>query len=133
MPKCEVVPALYSAFSNNFSVDESVIDLLKVKTALGCIELVLEEGDEAILAEHCLAVVQTLARHACVKPEFIKFALPLFKLAYDMDVLDEDVFVEWFEGDSAVQGVDAAVVGEMKKNLTPFVEWLQEEDEEESS
>ncbi len=71
-----------------------------------------------------LDVLEILSTHVLKSDLFLKTLLPVVHTLYDQDVLDEAVIVKWY-------GMQHG--GRVKELLTPFVNWLNEAEEESSS
>jgi len=58
----------------------------------------------------------------------------IFKLIYDNDIIDEEVLIEWHSKQSSGKKlISKEVAAEIKNKAQPFIQWLKEAEEEESS
>lgn len=56
----------------------------------------------------------------------------IFKIFYDLDILDEKVILDWAQKVSK-RHVSKKIATEIHEKVTPFVQWLKDAEEEESS
>jgi len=58
------------------------------------------------------------------EPSVIKVVPIILKELYEMDILDEDNIVSWYDTVSLIE-VDQKVANEVRKSAKPFVDWLK--------
>ena len=78
----------------------------------------------------CLEAVEDF----CVGNEAMeRVASKVLHLLYDIDVVSEDAILKWYEGETDAVEVRSKGFGAgFRKGVKPFIEWLQESEEEES-
>jgi translation initiation factor 5 len=66
-------------------------------------------------------------------PERVKEAALLLKVLYDEDLAEEEVVLAWAgkEDAGAILGLSGEAAAPVRKAAAPFVDWLQEADEDE--
>lgn len=63
----------------------------------------------------------------------IKKVPHIFKLLYDNDIIYEEVLIDWHSKQSSRKQISKETIAEIKSNAHPFIKWLKEAEEEESS
>lgn len=67
---------------------------------------------------------------SAMKEQLMPKVVLILKSFYDRDIIDEDVFLEWYAKGLKKSGKGQAVVSEILAKAEPFIKWLQEADEE---
>lgn len=67
-------------------------------------------------------------------PKRAKETALVLKALYDADLADDDVIIAWAGKEDAAKilGVEAGASAAVRKAAQPFVDWLEEDDEEDS-
>ncbi|XP_065175775.1 eukaryotic translation initiation factor 5-like isoform X1 [Sycon ciliatum] len=80
--------------------------------------------------KHFLGALENLVgkRH----PALLNRVPHIWKMSYDLDLVDEEVFLEW-EGKVSKRYVSKEMSQTIRDRATPFLKWLREAEEEEES
>mmetsp|Transcript_15819 Transcript_15819/g.51823 ORF Transcript_15819/g.51823 Transcript_15819/m.51823 type:complete len:429 (+) Transcript_15819:101-1387(+) len=100
----------------------------QVKAAIGHFQACVTD---AALQGHFLAALEHFVSNADAK--VCKKLPAILQVLYDDDVAEEEAIMAWFGAADAAKkfGVEAADAAAVRKAAKPFVEWLQEADEDE--
>lgn len=113
----EIMAALFDALFEGAGKGFSK-EVLKKKNFLSVV--VQEEGSQLLL----LSAIESFCGKA--SPEAVKEVALVLKGLYDIDLLEEEFIVEWYE-----KGLKGSNKGSpIWKNVKPFVEWLQSAESE---
>lgn len=63
----------------------------------------------------------------------INKVIHILKLIYDCDIIDEEVLLEWHSKQSSKKIISKEIAAEIRIKTLPFIKWLKEAEEEESS
>lgn len=77
---------------------------------------------------HCL---QAIEEFGCNSSQQLPLVMKLVHYLYDADVLSEDVIIQWYEREPASKETSQGH-WDVRKQVKPFITWLQEADEESS-
>ncbi len=69
--------------------------------------------------------IKLIADYIIDHPELEKFFMPIMKESYDLDFLEEDVLIQFH-----MEAVNDDDLKGIRKRMMPFIEWLQNADED---
>lgn len=126
LPACDRLLIFFKA-----AFDDHILARDQVGTFVPVLEKLVESSDAQkrliALCEHFCAVQQ---------PTLLTSFPVVLKKCYDMDLLDEEYLIAWSKGqfrkEFAHPQVNASQFALLQKALVPFIEWLENADEEES-